>query len=292
MAMARGSQLERRPLNLRAVPVGSSPIESFRRGTPRFWARVYRDALPDAQGWRSTACPASVWDPRVLPATKTRRGREKSNRPALPGRGRIVPEASGTLVLGPTNLPSHPFRGRRPMAPLRHSPPPSCGACPAPATATQRRAPPGAGAFRRGSRAVRGARESPWRRVAGGENAGGLQGMRSRGRKKGFGIPIRSPRWHAAHAEAVHIGLMPTMALSFKTFVSRRCKLSILRVLYVERQTHFPRQKKHLMFLLDIKLYHDTFTLILVMIKHRLMIYFIFSRFSLTIIVNEPIVVI
>ena len=150
MAMARGSQLERRPLNLRAVPVGSSPIESFRRGTPRFWARVYRDALPDAQGWRSTACPASVWDPRVLPATKTRRGREKSNRPALPGRGRIVPEASGTLVLGPTNLPSHPFRGRRPMAPLRHSPPPSCGACPAPATATPRRAPPVAGAFRRG----------------------------------------------------------------------------------------------------------------------------------------------
>jgi len=120
MAMARGSQLERRPLNLRAVPVGSSPIESFRRGTPRFWARVYRDALPDAQGWRSTACPASVWDPRVLPATKTRRGREKSNRPALPGRGRIVPEASGTLVLGPTNLPSHPFRGRRPRVPLRH----------------------------------------------------------------------------------------------------------------------------------------------------------------------------
>src|SRR6266850_7732657 len=92
-----------------------------------------------------------------------------------------------------------------------------------------------------------------------------------------FGIPIRSPRWHAAHAEAVHIGLMPTMALSFKTFVSRRCKLSILRVLYVERQTHFPRQKKHLMFLLDIKLYHDTFTLILVMIKYRIMTYCIFS---------------
>jgi hypothetical protein len=106
------------------------------------------------------------------------------------------------LKSSPPSLPSRPFQGRRPRAPLRHSPPPSCGACPAPATATatQRRALPGAGAFRRGSRAARGARESPWRRVAGGEDAGGLQGVRSRGRKKGFGIPIRSPRWHAAHA--------------------------------------------------------------------------------------------
>jgi len=194
MAMARGSQLERRPLNLRAVPVGSSPIESFRRGTPRFWARVYRDALPDAQGWRSTACPASVWDPRVLPATKTRRGREKSNRPALPGRGRIVPEASGTLVLGPTNLPSHPFRGRRPMAPLRHSPPPSCGACPAPAIATQRRA-PSCAAWRRGVPAgfPRGAGRVGVSTARGGRRRGrwGAPGGAPRGRKKGFGIPIR-----------------------------------------------------------------------------------------------------
>ena len=94
------------------------------------------------------------------------------------------------LTLAP-RLPSRPFRGCRPRAPLRHYPTPSCGACPALAKATQRRAPPGAGAFRRGSRAALGAREYPRRGVAGGAGAGGLQEGRSRGRKKCFGIPIR-----------------------------------------------------------------------------------------------------
>src|SRR5262249_35713601 len=78
------------------------------------------------------------------------------------------------------------FRGRRPRAPLRHYPTPSCGACPAPAKATQRRAPPGAGAFRRGSRVALGAREYPRRGVAGGASAGGLKDGAPEGAKSAF----------------------------------------------------------------------------------------------------------
>ena len=60
--------------------------------------------------------------------------------------------SAAALKSSPPGLPRRPSRGRRPRAPLRRYPTPSCGVCPAPAQATQRRAPPGAGALRRGGR--------------------------------------------------------------------------------------------------------------------------------------------
>jgi hypothetical protein len=64
--------------------------------------------------------------------------------------------------------------------PMRY-PPPSCGACPAPANATQRRAPPGSGAaLWRGSRGALGGTEEPCARWG--------------GAKRPFGFPLRLHR--------------------------------------------------------------------------------------------------
>ena len=57
---------------------------------------------------------------------------------------------------------------------LDSGPPPSCSACPAPANATQRRAPPGSGLFWRGSRSALGGTEEPCVRW------GGRRGMLER----------------------------------------------------------------------------------------------------------------
>src|SRR5262245_274353 len=67
---------------------------------------------------------------------------------------------------------------------------PSCGACPVPANATQRRAPPGSGALWRGHRGPLGGTEEPCAR---GETGGGGWGGRRRrgGTKIPFEIPIR-----------------------------------------------------------------------------------------------------
>ena len=101
-----------------------------------------------------------------------------------PSRSATLPAAQqrpGEMQKLPPRLPSRPFRGRRPRAPLRHYSPPSCGACRAPAKATQRRAPPGAGAFRR---------RGPWEAL----------GVRSRGRKKCLWNSYPSDARHERHA--------------------------------------------------------------------------------------------
>jgi len=91
----------------------------------------------------------------------------------LKSRLKSSPPPAFPVALSKAVAPGHPCSAPlpHPAAPVQHQPQPR--------SAVRRLAPGRSG----GAPARRG--------VAGGENAGGLQGVRSRGRKKGFGIPIR-----------------------------------------------------------------------------------------------------
>ena len=98
----------------------------------------------------------SIWPPSHLPLHLPVCAKQRSTGSAKPTTSHVVSGATCVQwrcvsclksfeIPSPPAFPGRPFRGRRPRAPLRHYPTPSCGACPAPAKATQHRAPPGAG---------------------------------------------------------------------------------------------------------------------------------------------------
>jgi hypothetical protein len=106
----RGSQLERRTLNLRAGPARGGEIESDRTGTHRTCAGVCRNAIPYAPDCRGRKCPYSIWHTRVIPPPPRYPWDGRGDGcPIYLGRAPLVPEELGMLVPLPPGV-SRPLR--------------------------------------------------------------------------------------------------------------------------------------------------------------------------------------
>ena len=140
-----------------------------RCGSLRIIAAITQDAVITRilrhlqAGLRPTphrTCPLSPRNIRLGRLSPRRHTWSRRRRARSGGMSHPSERLKSRLKSLPPAFHNRPSRGRRPRAPLRRYPTPSCGACPAPAKATQRRAPPGAGALRRGGRR-RGRWEAP-----------------------------------------------------------------------------------------------------------------------------------